>query len=158
MKNSRSSTKKLTITAILMAMTIVMCSFSIPVPGGHMYLNDIIIVTAAILLDPFYAFMAGGVGAFLGRCILLSCTDVCFSCYAWPSVDCHFSLFKKKESSLLYYWNCYRLDYHLHRLHSRASIYIWHSGICCPEASVSDYADICWFCSRPSALLENRYC
>lgn len=61
-----SSTKKLTITAILMGMTIIMCSFSIPVPGGHMYLNDIIIVTAAILLDPFYAFMAGGVGAFLG--------------------------------------------------------------------------------------------
>ena len=66
MKVSRSSTKKLTITAILMAMTIVMCSFSIPVPGGHMYLNDIVIVTAAVLLDPFYAFMAGGVGAFLG--------------------------------------------------------------------------------------------
>ena len=49
-----------------MAMTIVMCSFSIPVPGGHMYLNDIVIVTAAVLLDPFCAFMAGGVGAFLG--------------------------------------------------------------------------------------------
>ena len=61
-----SSTKKLTVTAILMGMTIIMCSFSIPVPGGHMYLNDIIIVTAGILLSPFYAFMAGGVGAFLG--------------------------------------------------------------------------------------------
>lgn len=63
---AHSSTKKLTVTAILMAMVIVMCSFSIPVPGGHMYLNDIIIVTAAILLDPFYAFVAGGIGAFLG--------------------------------------------------------------------------------------------
>ena len=66
MKNSHRSTKKLTVTAILMAMTIVMCSFSIPVPGGHMYLNDIVIVTAAILLEPFYAFMVGGIGAFLG--------------------------------------------------------------------------------------------
>lgn len=63
---AHSSTKKLTVTAILMAMVIVMCSFSIPVPGGHMYLNDVIIVTAGILLDPFYAFVAGGVGAFLG--------------------------------------------------------------------------------------------
>lgn len=36
------------------------------VPGGHLYLNDIIICTAAILLDPISAFMVGGVGAFLG--------------------------------------------------------------------------------------------
>ena len=59
----------LTVTAVLMAMTIAMCSFSIPVPGGHMYLNDIIIVTAAILLEPSYAFVAGGIGAFLGDVI-----------------------------------------------------------------------------------------
>ena len=31
-----------------------------------MYLNDVIIVTAAILLDPLYAFLVGGVGAFIG--------------------------------------------------------------------------------------------
>ena len=31
-----------------------------------MYLNDVIIVTAAILLEPFYAFLVGGVGAFIG--------------------------------------------------------------------------------------------
>ena len=43
-----------------------MSIFSIPVPGGHMYLNDLIICTAAILLDPFCAFMVGGVGAFIG--------------------------------------------------------------------------------------------
>ena len=43
---------------------------SVPVPGGHMYLNDVIIVTAAILLDPFYAFLVGGVGAgLLGRAL-----------------------------------------------------------------------------------------
>lgn len=49
-----------------MAMNIVMSSFGIPVPGGHLYLNDIVICTASILLDPFGAFMVGGVGAFLG--------------------------------------------------------------------------------------------
>mgnify|MGYP002544142148 CR=1 FL=1 len=38
----------------------------IPVPGGHLYLNDVVICTAAILLDPLAAFMVGGVGAFLG--------------------------------------------------------------------------------------------
>ena len=56
----------LTMTAVLMAMNVVLSSFSIPVPGGHLYLNDIVICTAAILLDPLGAFLVGGVGAFLG--------------------------------------------------------------------------------------------
>jgi len=47
-------------------MNVVLSSFSLPVPGGHLYLNDIVICLAAILLEPFYAFMVGGVGAFLG--------------------------------------------------------------------------------------------
>lgn len=59
-------TVKLTTTALLMAMNIVLSSFSIPVPGGHLYLNDIVICLAAILLNPFEAFIVGGVGAFLG--------------------------------------------------------------------------------------------
>lgn len=58
--------KWLTVTAMLMALNIVMSSFSIPVPGGHLYLNDAVICTAAILLDPLGAFLVGGVGAFLG--------------------------------------------------------------------------------------------
>ena len=68
MKSSLNATKKLTITAVLMAMNIVMSSsiLSIAVPGGHMYLNDVIIVTAAVLLEPFYALIVGGVGAFIG--------------------------------------------------------------------------------------------
>ena len=56
----------LTTTALFMAMNVVMCSFSIPVPGGHLYLCDIPICLAAILLDPFSAFVVGGVGSFLG--------------------------------------------------------------------------------------------
>ena len=68
MSQSRLSAKKLALTAVLMAMNIIMSMsiFSIPVPGGHLYLNDIIIVTAAILLDPLGAFLVGGIGAFLG--------------------------------------------------------------------------------------------
>ena len=68
MKDNRIRTKDLTITALLMALNIIMSTsvMSVPVPGGHMYLNDVIIVTAAILLDPFYAFLVGGVGAFIG--------------------------------------------------------------------------------------------
>lgn len=58
--------RMLTFTAILMAMNIVLSSFSIPTPVGGMYLNDIVIVAAAVMLEPFYAFMVGGVGAFIG--------------------------------------------------------------------------------------------
>ena len=71
MQKSHSSVKKLTISAVLLAMNIIMSSsvLSVPVPGGHMYLNDLIIVTAAVLLDPLYAMAVGGLGAFLGDAI-----------------------------------------------------------------------------------------
>ena len=59
-------TKWMAISAMFMALNIVMSSFSIPVPGGHLYLNDAVICTAALLLDPLGAFLVGGVGAFLG--------------------------------------------------------------------------------------------
>lgn len=56
----------LTVTAMLTAVNIALSSYGIPVPGGHLYLNDVIICTAAILLDPLAAFIVGGIGAFLG--------------------------------------------------------------------------------------------
>ena len=51
---------------MFMALNVIMSSFSIPVPGGHLYMNDVVICTAAILMDPLAAFLVGGVGAFLG--------------------------------------------------------------------------------------------
>lgn len=56
----------ITVTAVFTAMNVVMSSFSIPVPGGHLYLNDVVIAIASLLLGPFPAFVVGGVGAFLG--------------------------------------------------------------------------------------------
>lgn len=58
--------KNITFTAMFLALNIALSSFGIPVPGGHFYLNDVIICVAAILLNPFYAFIAGGIGSFLG--------------------------------------------------------------------------------------------
>lgn len=58
--------KWITVAALFMALNVVMSSFGLPVPGGHLYLNDVIICTAAILLDPVGAFAVGGIGAFLG--------------------------------------------------------------------------------------------
>lgn len=65
-KNTRKTVLRICVTAVLMAMNVAMSSFGVPVPGGHLYLNDIVICTAAIILDPFSAFAVGGIGAFLG--------------------------------------------------------------------------------------------
>lgn len=47
----------LTMTALFMAMVVVlsMSALSIPVPGGHLYFNDVVIDTAAMLMDPLSA-------------------------------------------------------------------------------------------------------
>ncbi|SDA54156.1 Uncharacterized membrane protein [Butyrivibrio sp. INlla18] len=58
--------KWIAITALFMAFNIIMSSVGIPVPGGHLYLCDVIICTAALLLDPLAAFIVGGIGSFLG--------------------------------------------------------------------------------------------
>lgn len=63
---ARYSPLWLTTTALFMAMNVALSSVSIPVPGGHFYLCDAVICTAAILLDPLSAFIVGGVGSFLG--------------------------------------------------------------------------------------------
>jgi uncharacterized membrane protein len=66
-KTALSVSLKLTaVTGMLTAINIAFSSLGIPVPGGHFYLNDVIICTAALLLDPLHAFVVGGIGAFLG--------------------------------------------------------------------------------------------
>ena len=64
--NIKNKTVWICTTALFMALNIALSSFGLPVPGGHLYLNDIVICLAAIILDPVAAFMVGGVGAFLG--------------------------------------------------------------------------------------------
>ena len=61
-----NKTKWITITALFLAMNIAVSSFGITVPGGHLYLCDVVICTAALLLDPFAAFVVGGIGSFIG--------------------------------------------------------------------------------------------
>lgn len=62
----KMSTIRLCTAAMLMALNIALSSFGVPVPGGHLYMNDIVICVASIILDPFCAFLVGGVGAFIG--------------------------------------------------------------------------------------------
>ena len=65
-KAIKFTTKKIVITAMFMAMNVALSSFGVPVPGGRIYLNDVAICFASLLLDPICAFFVGGVGAFLG--------------------------------------------------------------------------------------------
>lgn len=48
--DNQISMRKMAVTAMLMAMNVALSSFGVPVPGGHLYLNDIVICTAGILL------------------------------------------------------------------------------------------------------------
>lgn len=65
--NNKTTTSVLCLTALFMAINIMLSSFGMPVPGGRLYLNDVIICTASILLDSYWcAFVVGGIGAFLG--------------------------------------------------------------------------------------------
>ena len=66
--STREATLRLVLTALFMALNVVFSSsvLSVPVPGGHVYLNDAIVVIAGLLLSPYEAFAVGGIGAFLG--------------------------------------------------------------------------------------------
>jgi len=65
---AHTKTIRLTLTALFMSMNILLCmrTFSLPVPGGNLYLCDAVISLAAILFNPWEAFVVGGVGSFLG--------------------------------------------------------------------------------------------
>lgn len=64
------SVEQICVVAVFMALNVVMSSFGVPVPGGHLYLNDVIICSASIVLDPLSAFLVGGYS--LGRAFLYS--------------------------------------------------------------------------------------
>ncbi len=68
-KNSKITPIRITVTAVFMALNIAFSSFGIPVPGGHLYLCDVVICLASILLGPLEAFVVGGIGSFIGDMI-----------------------------------------------------------------------------------------
>ena len=75
MKNKKKNTVvNLCMTALFTAMVIALSSFGIPVPGGNIYLCDMAIYMAAILLNPVSAFVAGGIGTLLGDMIFYPVT------------------------------------------------------------------------------------
>ena len=59
--------RTLALGGMFMAMNIAVSSYGIPVPGGHLYLCDAVICTAAILLAPFPAMLVGGISLLVHR-------------------------------------------------------------------------------------------
>ena len=49
-KKQKKTALWLCTTAMFMAMNIALSSFGVPVPGGHLYLNDVVICLAAMLM------------------------------------------------------------------------------------------------------------
>ena len=58
--------RQITFTAIFTAITACLGAFRIPLGFANLYLTDVAVCMAGILLTPFFAFVAGGVGAFFG--------------------------------------------------------------------------------------------
>ena len=156
--NIKHTTYWLCITAMFMALNIVMSSFSIPVPGGHLYMNDIVICTAAILLNPFAAFMVGGVGAFLGDLFFYPTPNVRLTGDPWSASYRDLTVFspyyEKAPGTFLRNrsgnWCCY----HDRGILSWQSIYLQHTGICNIEATLPDIAGRCRGCCGNDPMLE----
>ncbi len=57
------------VTAVFMALTAISGMWSLPLGPAHVYLTDIFVCIAALLLPPGWSWIAGGIGAFLGDLI-----------------------------------------------------------------------------------------
>ena len=151
-----NATLAICITALFMALNIMMSSFGLPVPGGHLYLNDVIICTAAILLDdPKAAFIVGGVGAFLG--------DLFF--YPTPmfvSLVTHgiqaVVICQGRQGKLQ--GRCsrrnFRRCYYGCGLFSGTCFYLQHTALCLHQAALPDSAGSSRRCRWPDSLLQSR--
>lgn len=62
------SARRLTISALFMAITLILSAsfLSVPVPGGHFYMNGIIIILTGLIFPPVEAVLVAGIGSFLG--------------------------------------------------------------------------------------------
>ena len=155
-RTAKQNTMWICTTAVLMAMNVALSSFGVPVAGGHLYLNDIVICAAAIILDPLAAFMVGGVGAFLGDLFF-------YPAPMWVSLagNYHFrflALCVEEEACSRFGNRRYgRCNYHDCRIFNRKSIYLQHTRSCSLKASVPGSSGGCRRSVRHAPLLEIRH-
>ena len=138
----------LTMTALFMAMVVVlsMSALSIPVPGGHLYFNDVVIDTAAMLMDPLSAFIACGVGAFLGD-LLFYPAPMFVSLITHGLQALVISLLCRETAheaaACLRDCGAGGRDCHGGGLHAGTRVCVQHAGICHHEAAVPVPAGRC---------------
>lgn len=62
------STKRITLAALFMALVIILSSsyLSVPIPGGHFYVNGILICLVGLLFPPTESVIVAGIGSFIG--------------------------------------------------------------------------------------------
>ena len=156
-----NATLAICITALFMALNIMMSSFGLPVPGGHLYLNDVIICTAAILLDdPKAAFIVGGLGAFLGDLFFyptpmfvslvthgIQAVVICLLAHRGGKVSF-------KGAALGVIWGAVIMV--VGRLFSGTCLYLQHTALRLYQAALPDSVGSSRRCRRPGALLQGR--
>lgn len=101
-------------------------------------MNDIVICTAAILLDPLAAFLVEGVGAFLEDLFFISAADVCVAHNAWPAFLA-LCASKAPRAGVWHRRGHWRRD-HGGRLFAGQGFYLQHAGVCLAEAALSNFA------------------
>lgn len=167
-REKKFSTRTLTVTAMFLAMNIIMSSsmLSVPVPGGHIYLNNAIITIASILLNPLCAFIVGGIGAFIGDLLFypapMFVSIVTHGIQAIVVLLCARKLFRGRQNECgcrdrRHSGHCYK---HC-RLLTRQSVHLFNSRICSYETAVSDTGGCCGFGAGLCALLcmqESKNC
>lgn len=127
----RYKARWLTVCGFLMAMNTVLSSFNIPVPGGHFYLNDVIIVAAA-LSRPAGRVPGRRCRRIPGRFLFLPSPHVCFACHPRTGSRRYFPLcpaLRKEESSTHLLWRLLRRAHRGYRLFSRQGLCIQYPGI-----------------------------
>lgn len=63
---SPADVRRMCITAMFMALCALAGVYALPVGAAHIYLTDVFVCIAALLLPPSVSWIAGGIGAFLG--------------------------------------------------------------------------------------------
>lgn len=151
-----NATLAICITALFMALNIMMSSFGLPVPGGHLYLNDVIICTAAILLDdPKAAFIVGGVGAFLGDLFFYP-TPMFVSLVTHGIQAVVICLLAHRGDKVSFKGAALGVILGAVIMVSGTCLYLQHTALRLYQTALPDSAGSSRCCRRPGALLQGR--
>ena len=140
--NTKRTTRWICLTAMFMALNVAMSSFGVPVPGGHLYLNDIIICHRSDNPRPCRGVYSRRSRRVSRRPVLLSAPDVRLIGYPRTPGCYHlrFLALCSEEAPCARERNrrLNRRGHYGRRLLPRQSVYLQHPGIRPYEAAFPD--------------------